>query len=70
MSFIPPKRRLDVRFDRTKEIAREADRKVSDYSRTHPDGLAPDPPAHRMVHRLWRVLQGRHHGHRNSSGLR
>jgi hypothetical protein len=63
MSFMPPNRRLDAQFDRAKKTVHEADRHASDYSRMHPDGPVPNPRPHPIVHRLWRVLQGRHHGH-------
>jgi len=67
MSFIPPNPpRLDGQYDRAKEILRNAGRHASDYSQTHPDGPVPNPDEHRMFHRLWRVLQGRHHGHKDS----
>jgi hypothetical protein len=65
MSFIPPLRPpLNNELARAKE--QELERFASDYSRTHPDGPVPNPHPHRMVHRLWRVLQGRHHGHDDS----
>jgi hypothetical protein len=68
MSFIPPIRPpLNEQLARSKE--QEIERKASDYARTHPDGPVPNPSTHRMVRRLWRVLQGRHHGRGDSSGL-
>jgi hypothetical protein len=68
MSFIPPFRpQFEEQLARSKD--QERGRKLSDYSRIHPDGPVPNPRTHPMVRRLWRVLQGRHHGRGDSSGL-
>jgi len=69
MSFIPPMRpqQLDEEMARARE--QEIERKANEYSRTHPDGPVPNPRTHHMARRLWRALQGRHHGHGDSSGL-
>jgi hypothetical protein len=61
MSFMPRSRApLDEQLARSRE--QELERKANDYSRTHPDGPVPNPRTHRTVRRLWRALQGRHHG--------
>ena len=69
MSFIPPMRapQLNEQLERSKK--QELERKASDYSRMHPDGPVPNPSTHPVVRRLWRALQGRHHGRGDSSGL-
>jgi hypothetical protein len=67
MSFIPPIGPERVQVARSREQGRE--RTDSDYSRIYPDGPVPNPRTHRIVRRMWRVLQGRHHGRGDSSGL-
>jgi len=69
MSFIPPIRPQQLDNELAQARKQELERKASEYSRTHPDGPVPNPSTHRIVHRLWRVLQGRHHGRGDSSGL-